>query len=205
MSAVRLSLTVFNNRAEQMQAAATYLGEALRAACDRQGQALAVVAGGSTPADAYRHLARQPLDWPAISFMPTDERCVPPDHPRCNRAMLRQTLGDDKTILPLGAGDQPPRPDVVLLGAGSDGHIASLFPDAAEEDFSAAVITRVTPPSQPEARLTLPLSLFAGAARLLLLICGEDKFRLLAQPSAPPLPLTRLLQRRQETQVFYAH
>ncbi|MGU9951071.1 MAG: 6-phosphogluconolactonase [Gammaproteobacteria bacterium WSBS_2016_MAG_OTU1] len=196
-----LNLHVYEARTEQMAAAAGYLASALKQNCDAHGAATVALAGGNTPADAYRILATHPLDWSAITITPTDERCVPPTCERSNIRMLRQTLGEDKHIETLVEGQAPLTPDVVLLGAGDDGHIASLFPDIPKAD---KYISRVQPKNQPEERLTLPMQTLVAAENLLLLICGENKFRLLAQTN-PDLPLCQLLREREHTTVYYAN
>ena len=168
------------------------------------------LAGGSTPVGVYKLLAQKPLNWARVEFMPTDERCVPLGHPRSNLGMLRQALGADKRFIPLVEGEivkgmehwdsVPPdnqwvaAPDTVLLGAGADGHIASLFdhsPVDTPTNHTNLKILRVRPAGQPEERLTLPLHSLAWARSLLLLICGKEKLRaLLNTPCGKPMTQT---------------
>jgi len=72
------------------------------------------------------------------------------------------------------AGGEPAF-DLVLLGVGPEGHVASLFPRApalAERD-RWVVATRV--PAKPPERLTLTLPVLNSARNVFFLVAGEDK------------------------------
>lgn len=69
-----------------------------------RGECVVALAGGSTPRELYRRLARAPfaarLDWSHIQFLWGDERCVPPDHEASNYRMARETLLDHVPVPP---------------------------------------------------------------------------------------------------------
>ena len=62
-------------------ALAKVLHTACRDAIDARGRAVLALAGGRTPLPAYRALAAMRLDWSCVVLLPSDERCVPHDHP----------------------------------------------------------------------------------------------------------------------------
>ncbi|MCB9671006.1 MAG: 6-phosphogluconolactonase [Alphaproteobacteria bacterium] len=87
-----------------------------------------------------------------------------------------------------------PTPDVLLLGMGPDGHIASLFPGHAALTAPGRVLALSDSPKPPPERLTMSLSLLREASEAVVLITGASKRdatrRVLA--GDPHLPLTLL-------------
>src|SRR6476646_6184361 len=126
------------------------------------------LAGGNTPKELYGLLAsddyRDRTDWHELEIYYGDERAVPPNHPDSNYGMTRRALLDlvpieadsvyrmeaDDTDLE-AAGDRyaqqlPQHLDLVMLGMGTDGHTASLFPgdDACDEQERRCVPATAT-------------------------------------------------------------
>ncbi len=173
------------------------------------------LSGGSTPRALHERLTRAPLreaaDWKKVRFFWGDERCVPPDHPRSNYRMARETLLQPLGIAPAqifrmrgeddpraaadayeavlareSGGDGEPLFDLVLLGLGPDGHTASLFPGtrALRERARSTVANYV--PKFREWRLTLTYPALNAARRIVFLAAGEEKRE----------PASRILKRR---------
>ena len=161
------------------------------------------VSGGHTPHFLYEALAsstfRSAIDWTCWHLYFADERAVPPDHSDSNYRLLVDTLlskvavpasqvhrmeaeradldaaaADYSRLLEAGCG-RPPRLDVVLLGLGTDGHTASLFPGTAALDVDDAWATRGRATYQPFDRVTLTLPAINAAARVAFLVTGESK------------------------------
>src|SRR5262249_45546356 len=95
------------------------------------------------------------------------------------------------------AADALPRFDLILLGLGPDGHVASLFPGSAALRETRRLAVAVAPPSPARPRITLTLPVLNAAACVLFLVSGAQKADALRRvlrgsgplaPSAPPLP-----------------
>ncbi len=78
------------------------------------------------------------------------------------------------------SGGNLPRFDVVFLGVGPDGHVASLFPDLPEIESRASGVLAVRhSPKPPPDRLTLSLAAINSSERVWLVVAGADKARAL--------------------------
>ncbi|HMB39710.1 MAG TPA: 6-phosphogluconolactonase [Wenzhouxiangellaceae bacterium] len=193
-------------------------------AIETRHTATLALAGGSTPIPVYRRLADIELDWSRIVLLPGDDRWVAHDHPACNLRAMREAFSGVETNFraltpaqPEGAPDTAAAQatlaeldgpfDACVLGMGTDGHFASLFPDSdgltealdpACKAQAVVVHPSPMPPDAPFARISLTLSRIAESRRLLLLIRGEDKRKVLqeARSSADPQrhPIAALLQ-----------
>jgi len=147
---------------------------------------------------------RQRIDWSRCHLFWGDERLVPPDHADSNYRLARETLLDGVPLpvaqihgvpVEVGEGNDVaqsyeedlrdffgrdelwPRFDLLLLGLGSDGHTASLFPGSpALEESQRWVVA--TPPGTlppPVHRVTLTLPAINAAREVLFLVAGADK------------------------------
>lgn len=197
-----------------------------RQAIDSNGRFYTALAGGRTPRRLYETLASPPfarrVAWEHVHVFFGDERCVPPDHTESNYALARDALLARVAIPPAQIhrikGELPPeeaaaeyalelaqlpqtvegipRFDLVLLGLGADGHVASLFPasPALDERRRVAMPVLYAPKDQPERwRISLTLPVLNAARHLFVLVSGEEKAAIVHQvfsppTSAPPLP-----------------
>lgn len=185
------------------RAAAETVIETLRAALEERGRGSLVLTGGSTPRTLYELIARDyghALDWGKVDIFFSDERHVPPDDDDSNYRMARETLLDgigfaDANVHPFPTQSTPeadarayhetlrdyfgdaPAFDIVLLGMGEDGHVASLFPDRpALSETERWVVATEAPPSSPVLdRLTLTYPILNAARTVLFLVTGERK------------------------------
>ena len=152
-----------------------------------------VLTGGTTPELAYKEAAKREPDWHKVDVWWGDERCVPPDDENSNYGMAKRALLDRLEQQPrsvhrmkgeLGKeeaaadyerelGDT--QLDLLLLGVGPDGHIASLYPNAPTLRQRKKVL-----PAEAELepfidRVTLSLPVFRSAQEILFLLAGEAK------------------------------
>jgi 6-phosphogluconolactonase len=175
--------------------------------------------GGSTPRRAYQELARAVwelgIDMGETDFWFGDERCVPPDDERSNYRLAEETLfaplqgvsaarvhriqgelGPDSAAQAyereLAAAGAPPF-ELVLLGLGPDGHLASLFPDQPTLDEQARMVVGVPQagfePFVPRVSLTLPA--LARARQIVFLVEGDSKADAVAAAFGPEAQPTR--------------
>jgi 6-phosphogluconolactonase len=168
------------------------------------------------------------LPWGKMRLFFGDERGVPPDHPDSNYAManrylfkhinidpthvhrVQAELEPDKAaqayhatlkgFLPLDEDNRPVF-DLVLLGLGADGHVASLFPGTdilqVEDRCAAAVWVE----DKNSWRISVTLPVINSAEHVWLLVTGEAKNdivdRVFHYPSVnTPLPVERLNPKR---------
>ena len=94
--------------------------------------------------------------------------------------------------------------DLVLLGMGEDGHVASLFPGDAEALESKAVYRAVTGPKPPPRRITLGFPALAAAREVWVLVSGQGKAEAMRASllEAGTTPLAKVLQSRTHTEIF---
>jgi hypothetical protein len=112
----------------------------------RPGVTRLAVPGGSTPIPILRCLGQRDLGRAQAELSPDGRSPGPHDHPASNFGLLQRNLHDSPLrLLPLEPGDRPGRFDLVWIGMGADGHIASIFPNQAESLIDGADAQRTLP------------------------------------------------------------
>lgn len=185
-------------------------------------RATLVLSGGRTSPPVFRTLAAQPRHWSRLTVIPSDERWVPPGHPDHNLSQMRAAFAGAEGIrwLPL-VPEQPDGPadatfavqqlarhpevfDVAMVGMGTDGHFASLFPgaprlpeglDPATTHHAIDILPDPMPSAGPHPRISLTLARLLRSDRLLLVITGADKRAVIdrAHAGERSLPVAALL------------
>ncbi len=167
-----------------------------------------------------------------VHFFWADERCVSPDDVESNYRVARELLfnplgitearvhrvrgelapdsaareaeAEIRQTVPLTADGQPVL-DLILLGMGEDGHVASLFPGEPETVMSNPTVYRVvSAPKLPARRVTLGYGVLAAAREVWVLISGEGKQAALTESLRPEgrTPLAAVLRSRACTRIF---
>jgi 6-phosphogluconolactonase len=167
-----------------------------------------------------------------VHFFWADERCVPPTDAESNFAIAQDLLlgplrippdrvhrirgeiapqraaGEAEAeicrIAPLNGSGRPVL-DLVLLGMGEDGHVASLFPDCQVEVVnSEAVYLVVVAPKPPPKRISINYSTICAAREAWVLASGAGKEEALRVSLSPEgrTPLARVIQMRPKTMIF---
>lgn len=168
----------------------------------RPGVSRLAVPGGSTPVPILRCLGRRDLGRSRGEITLTDDRLVPHDHEASNFGLLQRSLeGAALDVRPLEPGDRPGRFDLVWIGMGGDGHVASIFRSEAERLVGGREAVRTTPdPLPPEApfeRVTLTMDALVDTDEMILVIRGAEKRAVLesALRRDHNLPIAMLLER----------
>jgi 6-phosphogluconolactonase len=208
---------------EAIQAAGEFTTNLSRDAVHKLGRFAVALSGGSTPRGLYLLLASpqyaRRIDWRRWQVFWSDERCVPPDHEYSNYRMAREALLDRVPIPPLQIhrmrGEVEPHEaaleyeavlkqvfqgaspafDLILLGLGEDGHIASLFPGIPALLEKQRLVTVSQAPNPPSCRITFTLTLINMSTTVAFLVTGGSKAETVRQvmrrdTSSPVLPAT---------------
>lgn len=194
------------------EAAADFIVERALVAVAAHDRFTIALTGGSTPAPVYQLLAqserRARVPWERVDVFWSDDRAVPLTDDRSNYKLSSDTLlrhvpipqanirpmlshSDDleaaarhyARVIQSFVQGQPPRFDMVLLGMGSDGHCASLFPHSPQLAATAQLVvaTPVAPLEPHVRRLTFTHTLINAAADVVFLVSGAGKAERLAQ------------------------
>jgi 6-phosphogluconolactonase len=167
-----------------------------------------------------------------VHFFCADERCVPPDDAesnfraahellfaplRVNDAQIHRIHGEDSPeiaaqkatmdishVAPKNSAGQPVL-DLIFLGMGEDGHVASLFPGKMEGKMPADIFCAVNnSPKPPPDRVTLSYAAIAAAKNVWVLASGAGKETALRESLSPSgkTPLARVIQSRFRTKIL---
>ncbi len=218
---IHLAVHVHKDPAAMAERAAHHLAECCEQAIEERGVFTLALSGGSTPVELFRLLSSEDwakrLPWEKIIVYWVDERCVDPSHETSNYGTARRELlshvpitwyyrmkGEDNPVKAAQAYEallqehfrltpgEFPRFDYLILGLGTDGHIASLFPNEQGILEKERIVIDQYVRSNNADRLTLTLPAINNARHVVFLVSGADKYEplshalnLLQEPSYP--------------------
>ena len=189
-------IEIFANAQELARGAAAYFVARSGEAVAEKGIFTVALSGGSTPKALYQLLADEPfraqVPWTKTYFFWSDERHVPPDHPESNYRMAYEAMLSrvpvpesnihrihcenpnadeaareyEQTLLPL---------DLILLGLGSDGHTASIFPGSGVLKETTRLVAAPWVEKFNAHRITMTLPLLNSGAAVVFLVSGAEK------------------------------
>ena len=160
-----------------------------------------VLTGGTIADEIHREVARladtSGVDWGAVEFWWGDERFVPADSPDRNAGQARSAFldavgasrvhemaaSDSGVSLEEGAAayaaeirsSPTDRFDLVMLGMGPDGHVASIFPGHPAAEVDAVVVPVTDSPKPPPERISLSTEALCHSDRVWFVVSGEEK------------------------------
>jgi 6-phosphogluconolactonase len=208
------------------------IAQRLTAAIQARGFSVLSVSGGKSPVALFEALRVIDIDWSRVRVTLVDERCVPRIHPDSNALLVQTHLLQDlaakaQLVFMVASAADPLSPppvqakvagialsaagtaDVLVLGMGTDGHTASLFPEAPNlaealdlrnAQSCVSIELKNTPANAPYARITQTLAQILSSRHIVLPLTGPDKLNTLQQAwkqATPSLPISFVLQQTQ--------
>ena len=190
--------------ADDAQQIAKDFAEHLKARVSEQEHFTIALSGGSTPAVLFRLLVaeyKDKIDWSRVHFFWGDERCVPPEDEQSNFKMANDLLlskvgvtenqihrvrGEDipeaeasrygeeiRSVVDIE--NELPAFDLIILGMGSDGHTASIFPHQMELLHETRICAVAEHPESKQKRVTFTGRLINNAREIAFLVTGDSK------------------------------
>lgn len=169
----------------------------------KKGTCTLVLSGGKTPANLFRKIGTDfadKVDWDKVYIFWGDERCVPMDDEYSNYNTAYNSLiasinipnrnifrihGElspkdaadkyEETLKTFFTGEKYPSFNIMLLGLGSDGHTASLFPGSSVIDIKDKWVSEYYSENLDSWRVTLTLPVINNSRNIIFLACGEKK------------------------------
>jgi len=168
------------------------------------------LSGGTTPKYIFSYLAEnyaERIDWEKLLVFWGDERCVAPESISSNYRMAYESLLQnvpipDANVFRIKGEDDPstearqyselvtdnvaefedtPQFDLILLGLGSDGHTASIFPDRTDLFKTTRLFEVAVKPGTAEKRITATGRLINNASKIFFIITGKEKAKIVAE------------------------
>lgn len=200
------TVSVLSDYEMMSRAAADLVARIATRSVEERGRFTVALTGGPEPRRLYELLAGPMADllpWRRMQVFWGDERYVPHDDEESNFGLARETLFrqidlPNEQLHPIPTtdlsheeaaatyeetlrevlGEEAPVMDLILLGLGPDGHVASIFPedDFGEADADSWVRAVTAPPRHtPRQRITLTLPVLNAARHVLFLVSGDEK------------------------------
>lgn len=162
------------------------------------GVASVVLTGGGIGIASLKAMRSVPgLDWSRVDVWWGDERFVAADSPDRNELQAREALLDHVPVDPARVHPMPALSDdvdaaaasyavpasfdVLLLGVGPEGHVASIFPHSPAAVDDRAVLAVRDCPKPPPIRISLGFSAIRSAREVWVIASGAEKASALGQ------------------------
>lgn len=200
-----MNLEIMRTPEDLARAAAAFFVARSSEAVAQRGSATVALSGGSTPKLLYQLLAdpnqpfREQVPWSRIQFFWTDERHVPPDHAESNYRMANEAMlahvpvtsdnvhrvvSENPNVVEAAKQYEeavPPRLDLILLGLGTDGHTASIFPGSEVVRETKRLVAAPWVEKLKAYRITMTLPLINNAVSIVFLVTGAEKAKIVKE------------------------
>ena len=169
-----------------------------------------ILGGGRTPKKLNEKIvsfsSKYDIDWKRAFIFFSDERCIPMDHPDSNYRMIQETLlchinipksnvhrikGEngpekaailyEKSLKRFFGNVKIPEFDLALLGIGTDGHTASLFPESKSLYEQRKLVIPAGKGPEGYERVSLSYPLLNQSRNIWFVIAGEEKKNILTK------------------------
>lgn len=193
--------------------AAETTGELIRNVIAANGICSIVVSGGTAMRNTLAHLAVEDIPWTELRLYLADERCVERGDRERNDEMISEVFVQPTRIGPNRFNQIPAELgpiegaksysqtisaiktfDIALLGVGTDGHIASLFPNHPSIESCERVVAVENSPKFPPNRVSVGLTMLHGATHRIVVVAGVEKSDLIARIHDGQRPPVALLE-----------
>jgi len=221
----------FKNREDLIETLSQDIINKLENAILENGKASLLVSGGSTPKPLFEKLSSIDISWDKVSIALCDERWVNSEHKDSNEKFVNDYLLvnnakdakfvsmyqnniqiEDAEIVCSDIYQKELFPfDVLILGMGSDGHTASLFPNnkKLKESFETEnrLCISMTPSDAPHDRMSLTKKAILGANNIYLHFEGEEKQavykKVIDGIDSYDMPIASILNDNKKVEVYY--
>ncbi|MFK8046590.1 MAG: 6-phosphogluconolactonase [Crocinitomicaceae bacterium] len=198
--------------------------KAVHSAILQYNDARILLSGGNTPKNLYKKFAESKIDWAKVHIGLVDDRNVSVDDDFSNEKMIRNVFYDANVDLVniYGIVKRKPelgdiackyeifkeRTDFTILGMGTDGHTASLFPaDKASEDLlnsEEISVAETIAPQHPKNRTTCSKGMLKASTNIALMIFGEEKKKVFEQAVDNRKPIAYFIEECPQMKTYYS-
>jgi len=220
----QIKMITFKDKNQVEEEVLVALIEAVNLAISVNGDARILLSGGSTPKHLYQKFANSEIEWTKVHIGLVDDRNVAVDDDFSNEKMIRTVFDDAKaegvSIYGIvkkqstlqNESDQynifKKRTDFTLLGMGTDGHTASLFPsDSVSESLlnsEEVCIAETIAPQHPKNRTTCSKGLLKASTNIALMIFGEKKKTVYEAAINERTPIAYFIEECPQMKTYYS-
>lgn len=203
-------IKIYSTPTKTVEKFAEYLERLIEKSVSKNKEFYLSLSGGSTPQRLFKELKKnysKSIKWQYVHFFWGDERCVSVNDPESNYGVARELLLNsidipEENIHYINGEESPeieavrysneilkivpiknglPSFDICILGLGTDGHTASIFPDQMKLLESNKICEVATHPESGQKRITITGEIINNSSKIYFLVTGESKKEVVAE------------------------